>query len=105
MQGLRGAGWTFWVLPRAFVIHAPHSLSAAGSQWQHSRTGEHKARMDRLFEQQLADARGGGGGGDGGGCEPSTPFCERPLNQVMDMLLPPRAGEPLRAAQPVHIRA
>ena len=34
-----------------------------------------------------------------------TPFCERPLNQVMDMLLPPRAGEPLRAAQPVHIRA
>lgn len=36
---------------------------------------------------------------------PSTPFCERPLNQVMDMLLPPRAGEPLRAAQPVHIRA
>ena len=35
----------------------------------------------------------------------STPFCERPLNQVMDMLLPPRAGEPLRAAQPVHIRA
>ena len=57
VQGLRGAGWTFWVLPRAFVIHAPHSLSAAGSQWQHSRTGEHKARMDRLFEQQLADAR------------------------------------------------
>ena len=105
VQGLRGAGWTFWVLPRAFVIHAPHSLSAAGSQWQHSRTGEHKARMDRLFEQQLADARGGGGGGDGGGCEASTPFCERPLNQVMDMLLPPRAGEPLRAAQPVHIRA
>ena len=42
---------------------------------------------------------------DGGGCEPSTPFCERPLNQVMDMLLPPRAAEPLRAAQPVHIRA
>ncbi len=43
--------------------------------------------------------------GEGGGCEASTPFCERPLNQVMDMLLPPRAGEPLRAAQPVHIRA
>ena len=43
--------------------------------------------------------------GDGGGCEPNTPFCERPLNQVMDMLLQPRAGEPLRAAQPVHIRA
>ena len=105
VQGLRGAGWTFWVLPRAFVIHAPHSLSAAGSQWQHSRTGEHKARMDRLFEQQLADARFAGGHGDGGGCEASTPFCERPLNQVMDMLLPPRAGEPLRAAQPVHIRA
>jgi hypothetical protein len=53
---------------------------------------------------QLADARGGGGHGDGG-CEARTPFCERPLNQVMDMLLPPRAGEPLRAAQPVHIRA
>ena len=69
------------------------------------RIAARQARMDRLFEQQLADARGGGGGGDGGGCEPITPFCERPLNQVMDMLLPPRAGEPLRAAQPVHIRA
>ena len=59
--------------------------------------------LDRVRRRRVVCV--GGGGGDGGGCEPSTPFCERPLNQVMDMLLPPRAGEPLRAAQPVHIRA
>ena len=99
VQGLRGTAGRSGCC-RARSHHAPHSLSAAGSQWQHSRTGEHKARMDRLLEQQLADARGGGGGSDGGGCEPSTPFCERPLNQVMDMPFPPRAGEPLRRRSP-----
>jgi hypothetical protein len=45
IQHLRLTGFEFYVLPRAFVMHCPHPLSAARVYWP-----ELKDNKDRLFQ-------------------------------------------------------
>eukprot|EP00962_Isochrysis_galbana_P050606 scaffold21983_cov118-Isochrysis_galbana.AAC.2 len=44
IQHLRFAGFVFYVLPRAFVVHCPHPPSVSRAHWQ-----QYRAKRDRLF--------------------------------------------------------
>lgn len=90
VQKLRALGFRFWVLPRAFIVHSPHAVSESGRQWQRN-SGNHKAKMDRLFDAQLAKERALDLSASAkkirspGGC-PNTPTCTVPLLQQIDMM-------------------
>lgn len=48
---LRFAGFRFYAVPGAFIVHMPHVKSAQKLQWE---TGSHRARMDRLYRRVVA---------------------------------------------------
>ena len=96
VQALRAAGFQFWVLPRGYLMHMPHRASASTRKWQ-SQGSDHRAKMDALFEEQLAlqpqrarelaerePTRDG--------CAAVTPSCQIPLLQQIDMLQPDVVG-------------
>ena len=107
VQALRALGYTFWVVPRAFVTHVPHAVTKAGRQWAHNARG-HRGRMDALFDEQLrhdAEAEEGrlrreqrqqqhsqGGFNSSSTCTRTLPTCAVPLMQLIDPLNPNFAG-------------
>lgn len=106
VQDLRARGYTFWVVPRAFVTHVPHDVTKAGKLWAHNARG-HKERMDALFEEQLKhDAESESHrlrlmqSSDEQAlhddfssiCSRTLPVCKTPLVQVIDPLDPSFAG-------------
>ena len=102
MQTLRGAGFHFWVLPRGYLLHFPHKMSSSGRKWQ-ANANDHRARMDSLFERQLAvqeqRARQLLEAEPQDGCAAVTPACDVPLLQQVDMLEPGVLGR--RAPLPI----
>jgi hypothetical protein len=89
VQRLRADGYSFWVLPRAFVTHWPHDVSRAGREWKRNAQG-HKQKMDELFERQLASRA------DDQPCErdgDETRACKIPLVQFIDQLDPMYGGK------------
>uniref|UniRef100_A0A7S4B3X6 Uncharacterized protein n=1 Tax=Chrysotila carterae TaxID=13221 RepID=A0A7S4B3X6_CHRCT len=102
VQQLRSRGFAFWTLPRGFLVHCPHAMSESGKKWQRN-AGNHKARMDRLFEFQVAVSRAeeaeealqpkNGDSVQKGGCPRRTPHCPVPLLQQVDMLQPAYLGK------------
>ena len=95
VQALRSAGFHFWVLPRGYLLHYPHKMSSSGRKWQ-ANANDHRARMDSLFDQQLA-AHGQGSRAllesePRDGCAAVTPECDVPLIQQVDMLQPGALG-------------
>ena len=90
-------------MPRAFLLHWPHRLSESGRKWQ-ANAGDHRARMDALFSQQLAAqpqrARELAEREPRDGCAAVAPLCELPLLQQVDMLVPDAVGR--RAALPIE---
>lgn len=108
VQALRAAGFTFWVLPRAFLTHVPHTQTRAGREWSHN-SGGHKQHMDELFDAQLEEARkleereereARSAGTDvtlrREACT-RTPACKVPLAQFIDPLDPSNAGRRAQA--------
>ena len=96
VQTLRSAGFHFWVLPRGYLLHYPHKMSSSGRKWQ-MNANDHRARMDSLFEQQLAAAQGQRSRAllesePRDGCAAVTPECDVPLIQQVDMLQPSAVG-------------
>jgi len=51
---LRGSNFTFWVPPRAFVIHSPHGSSASKRKWVDGNSG-HRDTMNQMFFDSVAD--------------------------------------------------
>ncbi len=102
VQTLRGAGFHFWVLPRGYLLHFPHKMSSSGRKWQ-ANANDHRARMDSLFERQLAvqeqRARQLLEAEPQDGCAAVTPACDVPLLQQVDMLEPGVLGR--RAPLPI----
>lgn len=94
VQKIRGAGFEFYVLPRAFLLHFPHSLSKSGRRWQRN-ANNHKAHMDRLFNQQLdaqAQDEEANRGASHHGCKTPIMACPVPLTQLTDPLNPALEG-------------
>ena len=85
---LAAAGYSFWVLPRAFVTHVPHAHTRANHEWARD-VGGHKRRMDELFEAQMAreakSEQSEQDHGRGGSCA-RTLACKVPLVQFIDPL-------------------
>jgi len=50
IQHLRLTGFSFYVLPQAFVIHCPHPESASRQNWE-----AYKSKKDRLFRDFIRD--------------------------------------------------
>ncbi len=48
---LRFAGFRFYALPGAFIVHMPHVKSAQKVKWE---AGVHRHRMDRLYQKLVA---------------------------------------------------
>ena len=83
-------------LPRGYLLHYPHKMSSSGRKWQ-MNANDHRARMDSLFEQQLAAAQGQRSRAllesePRDGCAAVTPECDVPLIQQVDMLQPSAVG-------------
>ena len=76
------------MLPRAYLLHYPHKMSISGRKWQ-TNANDHRARMDMLFEQQLALGQGQRARAllesePRDGCAAVMPECEVPLIQQVD---------------------
>ena len=88
VQALRAASFTFWVLPRGFVVHKPHAATASNRIWTSS--GEHKAEMDALFDEQIRLQRQNTVQPEQ--CQGTQELCNMPLEQLIDPLEASYAG-------------
>ncbi|KAJ1636836.1 glycosyl-transferase for dystroglycan-domain-containing protein [Pavlovales sp. CCMP2436] len=71
---LRMAGFAFYVVPRAFLMHAYHPPSSARAKWS-----SHKGKMDRLFGKFIREVSAVRD-------VKALPLCEKRLPQFVNML-------------------
>eukprot|EP00966_Prymnesium_polylepis_P171510 3965432-Prymnesium_polylepis.2 len=48
VQGIRGAGFEFYVLPRGFLLHHPHAMSRSGRKWQRNANNHKEVRAGTI---------------------------------------------------------